>query len=89
MTAIRKVEVFSAGCPACQAAIELVKHLVCSSCEASILDMNTSTLRMAKRAQALGVRSVQTVAINGQLAAYCVAASVEEQALRAAGLGQA
>ncbi|WP_324734540.1 thioredoxin family protein [Pseudomonas paeninsulae] len=86
MTAIRKIEVFSAGCPSHQAAIELVKHLVCSSCEVSILDMND--LGVAKRAQGLGVRSVPTVAINGQLASCCAAASVEEQALRAAGPGQ-
>lgn len=87
MNAKRKVEVFSAGCPACQAAIELVNHLACGSCEVTILDMND--INVAKRARDLGVRSVPAVAINGRLASCCAAGGVEEQALRAAGLGQA
>ena len=87
MTMKRKVEVFSSGCPVCQEAIKLVHHLSCGSCEVSILDMNDSSV--AKRARDLGVRSVPAVAIDGQLASCCVAGGVDEQALRAAGLGQA
>ena len=85
MTTQRQVEVFSAGCPACQAAVDLVNRLACGSCDVSILDMND--LNVAKRARDLGVRSVPAIAINGRLA--CSAGGVEEQALRAAGLGQA
>lgn len=87
MTAKRKVEVFSAGCPACQDAIKLVNRLSCGSCDVSVLDMND--VNVAKRARDLGVRSVPAVAINGQLASCCAAGGVDEQALRAAGLGQA
>lgn len=87
MTTKPKVEVFSAGCPACQTVIELVNRLACSSCDVSILDMND--VNVAKRARDLGVRSVPAVAINGQLASCCSGAGVEEQALRAAGVGQA
>lgn len=87
MTAKRKVEVFSAGCPACQDAIKLVNRLSCGSCDVEILDMND--VNVAKRARDLGVRSVPAVAINGQLASCCAASGVDEHALRAAGLGQA
>ena len=87
MTARRKVEVFSAGCPVCQTTIELVNRLVCPSCEVSILDMND--INVAKRACDLGVRSVPAVAINGHLASCCAGGGVQEQALVAAGLGQA
>ena len=87
MNTKRKVEVFSAGCPACQDAIKLVNRLFCGSCDVSILDMND--VNVAKRARDLGVRSVPAVAINGQLASCCAAGGVDEQALRAAGLGQA
>lgn len=86
MTMKRKIEVFSAGCPACQAAIELVNRLACPSCEVTVLDMND--IHVAKRARDLGVRSVPAVAINGQIASCCTG-GVDEQALRAAGLGQA
>jgi glutaredoxin len=87
MTTKRKVEVFSAGCPVCQDAVKLVERLSCGSCEVAILDMND--INVAKHARDLGVRSVPAVAINGQLASCCVAGGVDEQALRAAGLGQA
>lgn len=87
MNAKRTVEVFSAGCPACQSAIDLVNRLACPSCEVTILDMND--IDVAKRARNLGVRSVPAVAINGQLASCCLGGGVEEEALRAAGLGRA
>ncbi|TBR12557.1 MAG: hypothetical protein EPO43_13315 [Rugosibacter sp.] len=86
MTTKRKVEVFSAGCPACQTAIELVNRLACSSCDVAILDMND--INVAKRAHDLGVRSVPAVVINGQLAGCCAGRGVDEASLRAAGLGQ-
>lgn len=87
MTTKRKVEVFSAGCPACRTAIDLVNRLACPSCEVTVLDMND--IHVAKRARDLGVRSVPAVAINDQLASCCAAGGVDEQALHAAGLGQA
>lgn len=82
----RKIEVFSAGCPACQAVIELVRGAACESCDVSILDMND--IEVARRARDLGIRSVPAVAINGQLASCCSGRGVQEQVLRSAGLGQ-
>lgn len=87
MNTKRKVEVFSAGCPACQTAIELVNRLSCDSCEVAIFDMND--VNVVKRARDLGVRSVPAVAINGQLVSCCAAGGIDERALRSAGLGQA
>lgn len=87
MTAKRKVEVFSAGCPACEDVIALVQRLACPSCDVNVLDMND--IEVAKRAKVLGVRSVPAVAIDGQLADCCAGRGVDEQTLRAAGLGQA
>ncbi len=43
---------------------------------------------VASRAAALGVRSVPAVAINGKLAGCCVNRGVDEDELRAAGIGQ-
>lgn len=86
MNAKRKVEIFSAGCPACQAAIDLVKGIACPCCEVVVLDMND--MGVARRARDLGVRAVPAVAVDGQLASCCTGTGVEEQALRAAGIGQ-
>ncbi len=86
MTAKRKVEVFTAGCPACADVETLVKNLACPSCDVAVLDMHD--IAVAQRAKALGVRSVPAVAINGQLAGCCAGRGVDEASLRAAGLGQ-
>lgn len=42
MTAKRKVEVFSAGCPACADVVTLVQGLTCSSCEVDVLDIEVA-----------------------------------------------
>ncbi len=86
MTIKRKVEVFSAGCPVCENVVALVQRLACPSCGVEVLSMND--IETVKRARALGVRSLPAVAIDGQLAGCCVGRGVDEQALRAAGLGQ-
>lgn len=86
MSVRRKIEVFSAGCPACQEAIDLVNRVACPSCEVSVLDMNDS--QVASRAKGLGIRSVPAVVIDGKLAGCCAGRGPEESTLRAAGLGQ-
>jgi len=86
MTTKRKVEVFSAGCPACVETIELVNRVACPSCEVSILDMNQAAV--AQRAKELGIRSVPAVVIDDKLADCCAGRGPQEAALRAAGLGQ-
>lgn len=86
MSKKRMIEVFSAGCPACQETIDLVNEVACASCEVSILDMNDA--EVAKRATGLGIRSVPAVVIDGELAGCCADRGPDEATLRAAGLGR-
>ena len=85
MSAKRKVEVFSAGCPVCQEAVERVRALACPDCEVTVLDMNDPAV--AARAKALGVGSVPAVAVDGKLANCCAGRGIDEAALKAAGVG--
>jgi hypothetical protein len=87
MAAKRKVEIFSAGCATCQDAIEIVNKSACSSCEVIVHDMKD--IEVVRRAKELGIRSVPAVAIDGKLASCCSGRGVDEQVLRAAGLGKA
>lgn len=82
----RKVEIFSAGCPACQDAVELVKRIACASCDVQVLDMND--IDVAKRARQLGIRAVPAVVIDGQLAECCSGSGIDEEALKLAGIGK-
>ncbi len=86
MTTKRKIEVFGAGCPACEETIRLVKSVACPSCEVAVLDMNDPSV--ASRAKSLGIHSVPSVVIDGQLADCCAGRGPDEATLRSAGLGQ-
>lgn len=83
----RKVEVFSAGCPACAETVKFVQQTACSSCQVEVLDMNRP--EVATKARQYGVTTVPAVAINGTLASCCTVAGPNEAALRSAGLGVA
>jgi glutaredoxin 3 len=86
MNATITIEIFSAGCPACEETVELVNRVACPSCDVTVLDMRDPEI--ARRAKSLGIRSVPAVVINGQLADCCAGRGPDEQTLRAAGLGQ-
>jgi glutaredoxin len=86
MATKRKIEVFSAGCPACDETVAMVKRAACPSCEVTVLDMQDATV--ASRAKSLGIRSVPAVVIDGKLAACCSGRGPAEATLRSAGLGQ-
>ena len=83
--ASKKIEVFSAGCPLCHEAINLVRREAGSSAE--IIVHNMTDARGFARATALGVRSVPAVAIDGKLASCCSHSGVDIQMPRDAGLG--
>jgi len=86
MATRRKVEVFSAGCAACEDTIQLVNRIACPSCELTVLDMKDRGV--AVRAKSLGIRSVPAVVIDGKLADCCAGRGPEQAALRAASVGQ-
>ncbi len=86
MAITRSIEVFSAGCPACEEAVQLVNRVACPSCDVSVLDMRDA--EVAARAKKLGIRSVPAVLIDGELADCCAGRGPVEATLRAAGLGQ-
>ena len=85
MSTQRLIEIFSAGCPACEETIALVNRIACPSCEIRILDMHDAAV--AQQAHRHGVRSVPAVVVDGRLASCCAGRGPEEQALRAAGVG--
>ncbi len=81
----RKIEIFSAGCPTCEKALSLVNRLACDSCDVTVLDMNQPDV--SEKAKTLGVLSVPAMVIDGELA-ECCRQGINEESLKAAGLGQ-
>ena len=85
MATERNIEVFTAGCPACDETVALVNPIACPSCEVEVLDMRDRAV--AGRAKRYGVNRVPAVVVNGQLAECCKDEGVTEADLRAAGVG--
>lgn len=84
--ALRKVEIFSAGCSVCNDTVELVKGISCPSCDMTVLNMNEQ--KVAERARSLGIRSVPAIVVDGKLASCCTGRGPNEVELREAGIGQ-
>lgn len=86
MSKKRKVEIYSAGCLACQDAITLVKGIACTSCDVMVLDMRDQAV--ARRAKTLGIQRVPAVVVDGKLADCCGDQGISEAGLRSEGIGQ-
>jgi glutaredoxin 3 len=86
MSAKRTIEIFSAGCAACEETVALVNQVACPSCEVTVQDMKDPGV--ASRARSLGIRSVPAVVIDGKLADCCAGRGPNLSTLQAAGLGQ-
>ncbi|MBI5162773.1 MAG: thioredoxin family protein [Magnetospirillum sp.] len=80
-----KIEVFSAGCPACDDAIALVNRIAAPSSAIEVLDMHDATV--ASRARAYGIGRVPSVVIDGKLADCCASGGPDEATLRGLGIG--
>ncbi|NCO33518.1 MAG: hypothetical protein AUJ92_01125 [Armatimonadetes bacterium CG2_30_59_28] len=83
----KKVAVFTAGCPVCEDAVQLVNQLACPSCDVSVYDLRADG-NAAAEAKAYGVTSVPTVVVDGRIVDCCARPAVNEAGLRAAGIGQ-
>lgn len=78
MNAKRKVEIFTAGCPVCDKAVELVRRIACPSCKIEVLDMHEPTA--AERAKALRVETIPAIAVDGKLVGCCAESGIDEGA---------
>ncbi len=87
----RHVEVFTAGCPICEEAVNLVKSVACQSCEVQMYDLREGSNDNEGRdkARQYGITAVPAVAVNGVLLDCCRRTAIPASSLRDAGIGQA
>ena len=81
----RKIEIFSAGCPCCTEAVDLVNRIAGDSADVQVLDMHRA--ETAAKAKEYGIQSVPAVVVDGKLADCCAGRGVSEEALKAMGIG--
>jgi glutaredoxin 3 len=75
----RKIEVFTAGCPICTEAVELVKFLAGAAHDIEIRDTHDPTVAVA--AVGYGIRRLPAIVIDGQLADRCAGCGPDEETL--------
>lgn len=74
------IEVFSAGCPTCRDAIDVVRQLAGSQHDVQVRDMQHADA--VERAKALGIRSVPAVVVDGVIAGCCAGRGPDPDVLR-------
>ncbi len=85
----RQVEVFTAGCPLCDEAVQSVNELACECCEVTIYNLSEQKEQTGlEKAKQYSITSVPTVVVNGKVVECCGRPSVSKDALKAAGIGQ-
>jgi len=82
----RTVEVFTAGCPCCDEAVQLVKSIACENCDVQLLDIRGDKAVQA-RANEYGIHRVPAVVVDGKLANCCRSGDVDAATLRGLGVG--
>ncbi|MCW5939851.1 MAG: hypothetical protein KF884_10975 [Fimbriimonadaceae bacterium] len=84
------IEVFTAGCPVCEPAVQLVKELACPNCEVKVYDLREgcATNECRDKAAAYGINRLPAVVVNGKIANCCQNEPVSREALIEAGVGQ-
>lgn len=85
-TGKRQVELFTAGCPICEPAVELVQRVACPSCEVTVHNVKDSP-QAAADAKQLGISRLPMVLVDGKPLECCQIGPITETALRAAGVG--
>lgn len=86
----RTIEIFTAGCPCCDEAVETVQQLACDNCEVVIHDIaeGCETNECRRKAEQYDIKRVPAVVVDGQLADCCATDGVDPEVLADMGVGQ-
>lgn len=85
----RNIEIFTAGCPCCDEAVQLVEDLACDNCEITVHDIaeDSEPDESRRRAEEYGIKRVPAVVVDGQLAGCCAGDGVDPDVLAEMGVG--
>ena len=83
---MRKIEIFTAGCPVCNEQVQKIKELACISCDIEVLNVNENSEALM-RSKSFGIKRLPSVVINGVLA-ECCSSGIDFELLKSMGLGK-
>lgn len=84
---MRKIEIFTAGCPICDEQVSKVKEAACSSCDIEVLNVKENPEAL-KKSKSYKINSLPSVVIDGVLAQCCSNRGIDIEVLKSLGLGK-
>jgi hypothetical protein len=91
----RQVEIFTAGCPVCEPAVQLVREMACPDCNVTVHNLGgaeasgfSGGATAAAKAANYGIKVVPAIVIDGQLVSCCRTPGPTREELAAAGIGR-
>lgn len=86
----RQIEIFTAGCPVCESAVQLVRELACGNCEITVYDLvkQCNDKACLNKVKEYKVQQVPAIAVNGKLLDCCTGNKISKENLIEAGVGQ-
>lgn len=87
----RQVEIFVAGCPRCDEAVNLVQQMSCTACQIQVWDVRSEqiTATAHQKLEDYGIHRLPAVVVDGELVDCCRQQQpISRDALAAAGIGQ-
>ena len=80
----RIVEVFTAGCPVCAPAVQLVNDLACPECEVTVHNLHEGEV---EQATGYGIKTLPAIVVDGRIVSCCENTGPNRDELAAAGIG--
>lgn len=86
----RKIELFTAGCPVCEPAVELVNSMACQYCQVTIYNLakQGDIKEGLSKMKEYNITSLPAVAVEGKLLECCSKRGISHKELHKAGIGQ-
>lgn len=84
---MRKIEIYTAGCPVCDEQITKIREAACSNCDIEVLNVKDNSIALEK-SKAYGINSLPSVVIDGVLAQCCSNRGINIDILKTLGLGK-
>jgi len=89
MKKMKKIEIFTAGCPVCEPVVGWVKEMASSDDQITIHNLATQceTKICVKKAEEYGVERLPAIVVDGQLLGCCKNVGITKDDLLNAGIG--
>lgn len=84
---MRKIEIYTAGCPICDEQITRIREVACSNCDIEVLNVKDNSIALEK-SKTYGINSLPSVVIDGVLAQCCSNRGINIDILKTLGLGK-